>query len=237
MRAGRFHGGRFSCAGESGDMTQYQQAVAGVITPQMRRVAERERVEPEIIRREVAAGRLVIPANRLHLAGAGGTRLDPCGIGRAVSIKINANLGTSPLGSCREQELVKLRSAVRYGADTVMDLSTGSEQDATREFLIAGATVPVGTVPIYSMIARKPVEDLACEEMLEVIARQARQGVDFFTIHAGLRRRHLPLTSRRKMGIVSRGGSLLASGCCTQVGRNPCTRCSTRSAPSCATTT
>jgi len=192
-------------------MTQLQQALSGAVTAQMQRVAQRERIAPERVRQEVAAGRMVIPANRLHLAPAGGAcRLDPCGIGRAATTKINANLGASPLSSCRELELTKLQWAVRYGADAVMDLSTGGDLDATREHLIAHATVPIGTVPIYSMIVDRPVEELTVEHMLRTIRRQAEQGVDFMTIHAGILRRHLPLANRRKMGIVSRGGGLLA---------------------------
>ncbi len=192
-------------------MTQYQQALAGVITDEMRRVAQREGIDAEIIREQIAAGRLVIPANRLHLAGMGesGAPLDPCGIGRAVSTKINANIGASPLGSCKEQELEKLQQAVRFGADAVMDLSTGGDLDETRQHMIAHATVPIGTVPIYSMIAHKPIEELTCDDILSTIRKQAAQGVDFFTIHAGLLRKHLPLAAKRKLGIVSRGGSLL----------------------------
>ena len=178
----------------------------------MERVAQRENLTGEDIRREVAAGRLVIPANRLHLAAgeAGRTALDPCGIGRAVTTKINANIGASPNSSCSEMELTKLRWAIQYGADTVMDLSTGGDLDAIREMLIANASVPVGTVPMYSMIVDKPVEDLTYDDILAVIRKQAGQGVDFFTIHAGILRKHLPLTVKRKMGIISRGGSLLA---------------------------
>ncbi|HUU60326.1 MAG TPA: phosphomethylpyrimidine synthase ThiC [Phycisphaerae bacterium] len=191
-------------------MTQLEQARDGVVTPQIRRVAEREGVAAELIRDEVAAGRLVIPANRLHLQGTGPARLDPCGIGRAITTKINANIGASPVSSCRERELIKLRCAVRYGADAVMDLSTGGNLDETREHLLANASVPLGTVPIYSMIADKPVEELTCDDILRTIRKQAAQGVDFFTIHAGILRRHLDLLASRKIGIVSRGGSLLA---------------------------
>jgi phosphomethylpyrimidine synthase len=192
-------------------MTQYEQARAGTVTPEMQRVADRERVAGEAIRTEVAAGRLVIPANRLHLAGeeGGSSRLDPCGIGRAVTTKINANIGASPDSSCEEQERLKLDWAVRYGADAVMDLSTGGDLDETRRSLISAATVPLGTVPIYSMIVEKPVEALTHADILATIRRQAEQGVDFFTIHAGILRRHLPLAAKRRMGIVSRGGSLL----------------------------
>ena len=192
--------------------TQYQHAQAGVITDEMRRVGERENLPPQTIRQELAAGRLVIPANRLHLVGVppSGARLDPCGIGRAVATKVNANIGASPVSLSREVELQKLRWSVQYGADTVMDLSTGGDLDATREYLIASATVPVGTVPIYSMIVGKPVEELTGDDILNTIAAQAAQGVDFFTIHAGILSKHVPLARKRKMGIVSRGGSLLA---------------------------
>jgi phosphomethylpyrimidine synthase len=193
-------------------MTQYEAAKAGQTTPQMRRVADRERLAPETVRDEVAAGRLVIPANRLHLAGTDdpACRLDPVAIGRCATTKINANIGASPNASCKEQELVKLRWAVQYGADAVMDLSTGGNLDETRRFLIGRCTVPLGTVPIYSMIVQRPLEDLTFEHALQAIREQAAQGVDFFTIHAGIRRAHLPFARRRKMGIVSRGGSLLA---------------------------
>jgi phosphomethylpyrimidine synthase len=215
--------------------TQYEQAKAGVVTAQMLRVAQREGVSGELIRSELAAGRLVIPANQLHLKGlstnpatpasstgsASPTVLDPCGIGRAISTKINANIGASPLTSCKEQELLKLQWAVKYGADAVMDLSTGGDLDATREFLIANSTVPIGTVPIYSMIVGKSVEDLTCDDILKTIEKQAIQGVDFFTIHAGLLRRHLGLANKRRMGIVSRGGSLLAKWMVTHNRENP----------------
>ena len=193
-------------------MTQLTEARAGIITDQMQRVAVRESVSPETIRDEVAAGRLVIPANRLHIQGTGdgGARLDPIGIGRAVSTKINANIGASPISSCCKDESVKLNWAVKYGADTVMDLSTGGDLDEIRNHLIASSAVPLGTVPIYSMIVGKSVEDLTYDDILTAIKAQAAQGVDFVTIHAGLLRSHLPLIQKRKMGIVSRGGSLLA---------------------------
>ena len=198
-------------------MTQYEAAKNGTITPEMRRVAERESIDPQLVCDEVAAGRLVIPANRVHLAGGDRTdvRLDPCGIGPAVSTKINANLGASPLASDREGEMCKLRCAEQWGADAVMDLSTGGDLDATREAMVACTRLPVGTVPIYGMILGadgipKPVEELTYDEILRQIECQARQGVDFFTIHAGLLREHLALADKRLMGIVSRGGGLLA---------------------------
>ncbi len=192
--------------------TQYQQALVGNITPEIERVAERERLDAEFIRAEVAAGRLVIPANRLHLAGSAetGVRLDTIGIGRSVTTKINANIGASPVSSCKELELTKMQWAVRYGADAVMDLSTGGDLDEIRTHLISNSAVPLGTVPIYSMIAGRDIEDLTCEQMLATITAQAAQGVDFFTIHAGILREHLDFVRPRKMGIVSRGGSLLA---------------------------
>ena len=192
-------------------MTQYEQAAKGTITPQMQRVADRENVPAELVRHEIAAGRLVIPANHIHLAGRDGrAALEAIGVGRRLSTKINANIGSSPLKSCKEAELLKLNWAVQYSADTVMDLSTGTDLDEMREFLIASSTVPIGTVPIYSMIADKPIEELTCDDILATIRAQAIQGVDFFTIHAGILRRHVPMAMNRKMGIVSRGGSLLA---------------------------
>jgi len=203
-------------------MTQLQQAKAGVVTPQMAAVADAERLETEAVRRQVASGRMVIPANRVHVAGCGGgAKLQPRGIGRAATTKINANIGASPDSSCRDLELTKLQWAVRYGADAVMDLSTGGDLDATREYLLANATVPIGTVPIYSMIVERPVEELTVEVILAAIEKQARQGVDFMTIHAGILREHLPAAHGRKMGIVSRGGSLLAKWMATHGRQNP----------------
>jgi phosphomethylpyrimidine synthase len=189
-------------------VTQLEAAREGMITPEMKRVAERENVTATFIRDQVARGHLIIPANRRHLPPHG--RLDPIGIGRAVTTKINANLGASPVQSSQEEELAKLRHAVRYGADTVMDLSTGGDLNACREYLIQHSTVPIGTVPIYQMIVGKTIEELTCDDILKTVELQARQGVDYFTIHAGVLREHLPLLKHRIMGIVSRGGSLLA---------------------------
>ncbi len=193
-------------------MTQYTEALEGTVTPAMRRVAEREGLDETLIRDEIAAGRAVIPANRLHLDADGEKciGLDPCGIGRALSTKINANIGASPLSSCRDQELLKLQWAVKYGADAVMDLSTGGDLDDIRRHLIDRSTVPIGTVPLYSMIVETPIEELTCDDILATVHKQARQGVDFFTLHMGVLREHLPLVEKRRMGIVSRGGSLLA---------------------------
>ncbi|MEM7246739.1 MAG: phosphomethylpyrimidine synthase ThiC [Acidobacteriota bacterium] len=188
-------------------VTQLEHARLGTITPEMTRVAEREpHLTADQVRDEVAAGRMVIPANRTHLAG----RLDPMAIGRASLTKINANLGASPVSSGTDAEVEKLDWAVRWGADTVMDLSTGGDLDATREAIIGHSTVPIGTVPIYSMIIGRKIEDLDEACVLETLEHQARQGVDYFTIHAGVLREHLPHVAKRLIGIVSRGGSLLA---------------------------
>jgi phosphomethylpyrimidine synthase len=186
-------------------VTQMYYARRGEITPQIRRAAERDGLDPELVRRELAAGRLVITANIKHAA------LDPIAIGRAASIKINANIGNSAVDSDIEGELRKLHHAVHFGADTCMDLSTGGEIDAIRQAIIDASTVPVGTVPIYQMIADlEKGEDWTAEDLLDVIEHQARQGVDYMTVHAGLLSQHLPLVDRRVTGIVSRGGSLMA---------------------------
>ena len=188
-------------------VTQLEHARLGTITPEMRRVSEREpHLTPEQVRDEVAAGRMVIPANRVHL----GLGLDPMAIGRASKTKINANMGASPVSSGISEEVEKLDWAERWGADTVMDLSTGGDLDATREAIIGASKVPIGTVPIYSMIIGKRIEDLDAAAVLTMLEHQARQGVDYFTIHAGLLRQHLPFVEKRLIGIVSRGGSLLA---------------------------
>jgi phosphomethylpyrimidine synthase len=188
-------------------VTQLEHARLGIVTPEMRRVAEREgHLTPEQVREEVAAGRLVIPANRVHLSYA----LDAMGIGRASRTKINANMGASPVASTTAEEVEKLHWAERWGADTVMDLSTGGDLDATREAILRASTVPIGTVPIYSMIVGRKLEELSPEIILGEIEHQARQGVDYMTIHAGVLFEHLPYVRRRLIGIVSRGGSLLA---------------------------
>lgn len=186
--------------------TQIQAAQAGKITDEMRFVARTEGLEPELILDEVAAGRLVIPANKLHLK----TNLEPIGIGRVLAVKVNANIGASSARSSVEEEIRKMQTAVDAGADTIMDLSTGSGLDEIRRQLLAECTVPFGTVPIYQVIEGRSVEDIDTETILKVIEKQAEQGVDFFTIHAGLLKEHLPLLESRVAGIVSRGGSLLA---------------------------
>ena len=185
--------------------TQMHLARRGTVSPEMRRVAEREGLPPETVRDEVARGRMIIPANVHHGA------LDPMAIGLAARVKINANIGSSPTTSSLDEEVEKLRLAQEWGADTVMDLSTGKRIDETRAAILAEATVPIGTVPIYQALERvKRPEDLTAELLLEVIEHQARQGVDYMTIHAGVRLEHLPLCQHRVTGIVSRGGGLLA---------------------------
>ncbi len=242
-------------------LTQLEAARANVVTNEMQRVAERECVTPELIRSEVARGRLVIPANRRHLDGSAGAaptstadatngtavghpganasaaywvnqtvaqrrhviddpavlrgsrapkRLDPTGIGRMITTKINANIGASPVASGTSAEVEKLHWAQQFGADTLMDLSTGGNLTECRQAIVDHATIPIGTVPIYAMIIGRRIEDLSYDVILKEIERQAQQGVDYFTIHAGVLREHLPLIAKRTTGIVSRGGSLLA---------------------------
>jgi len=199
-------------------VTQLEHARVGAITPEMRRVAEREpHLSPEQVRDEIAAGRMVIPANKRHLSH----RLDPTCIGRASLTKINANMGASPVSSGTEEEVEKLRWAERWGADTVMDLSTGGDLDATREAIVRNASVPIGTVPIYSMIIGREIEELDEETILASLEHQAQQGVDYFTIHAGVLREHLPFVRDRVIGIVSRGGALLAKWMLQQGQQNP----------------
>ena len=188
-------------------ITQLESARLGIITPEMHRVAEREpHLTPTQIRDEIAAGRLIIPANIHHLK----KNLDPMAIGRASKTKVNANMGASPISSGTDQEVEKLHWAEQWGADTVMDLSTGGDLDACRAAIIENATVPIGTVPIYSMIIGKKIEDLDHALIMETLEKQAKQGVDYFTIHAGIKRAHLKFVKNRVIGIVSRGGSLLA---------------------------
>ena len=186
--------------------TQLQTAQTGTISDEVKFVAETENLDAEFVREELAAGRLVIPANKLHLK----TNLKPAGIGRALATKVNANIGTSSESSSIEVELEKMRAALDAGADAIMDLSTGGNLDDIRCELLAHCPVPFGTVPIYQVIERRNVEDIDAKIILEVIEKQARQGVDFFTIHAGVLKEHLPLTANRVAGIVSRGGALLA---------------------------
>jgi len=199
-------------------VTQLEHARLGIVTPQMRRVAEREgHLTPEQVRDEVAAGRMVIPANINHLR----LKLDPMAIGRASKTKVNANMGASPVSSSTEEEVEKLHWAVRWGADTVMDLSTGGDLNVTRRAIIENSTVPIGTVPIYSMIIGRKLEELDWPAIAAELENQAQQGVDYFTIHAGVRKAHLPFVRNRLIGIVSRGGSLLAKWMLTHNAENP----------------
>jgi phosphomethylpyrimidine synthase len=189
-------------------VTQMHLARRGDITDAMRFVAQREQLEPELVRTEVGRGRLIIPANVNHLKG----RLEPMGIGTVATVKINANIGNSAVTSDVDGELEKLHYAVHFGADTVMDLSTGGGIDAIREALIAASPVPIGTVPIYQVLQQVPdVPDITPQLFLDNLEHQARQGVDYWTIHCGILLEHLPLTVGRVTGIVSRGGSLLAA--------------------------
>ncbi|MFB6269626.1 MAG: phosphomethylpyrimidine synthase ThiC, partial [Halobacterium sp.] len=185
--------------------TQLHHARDGTVTDAMERVAEREGRDPEFVRQQVADGQAVIPANHAHDA------LDPMVIGREFATKVNANIGNSETTSGREEELRKLHTAVHYGADTVMDLSTGDDLDDIREMQVEHSPVPVGTVPIYEAVTRvDDVPDITADLLLDVIEKQAEQGVDYMTIHAGVLAEHLPLTDGRTTGIVSRGGSILA---------------------------
>jgi phosphomethylpyrimidine synthase len=199
-------------------VTQLEHARLGTITPEMRRVAEREpHLTAEQVRSEVAAGRMIVPANVVHLQHA----LDPMCIGRASKTKINANMGASPVSSSTDEEVEKLKWAERWGADTVMDLSTGGNIDECRKAIIRNSRVPIGTVPIYSMIIGRKIEDLTESIIMQSLLEQAKQGVDYFTIHAGVLREHLPFVQKRLIGIVSRGGSLLAKWMLVHGKQNP----------------
>jgi phosphomethylpyrimidine synthase len=185
--------------------TQMHYARKGQITGEMDYVAQREKLAPELIRSEVARGRMIIPANIHHRA------LEPMAIGIASKCKINSNIGNSATTSNIAGELEKLEYSVKYGADTVMDLSTGGNIPEIRQAIINASPVPIGTVPIYEALSRvRRIEDLTPQVMLEVIEEQAEQGVDYMTIHAGVLIQYIPLTTKRVTGIVSRGGSILA---------------------------
>ncbi len=199
-------------------MTQIEQARRGTVTPEMEAVARDEGLAPELVRDEVARGRMVIPANRVHLQQG----LRPMGVGIAARTKINANIGKSAITSDTQCELEKLHAALKYGADTVMDLSTGDQIDAVRQRILQAAGVPVGTVPIYQMVQQlDDVADMRPEDFLEIVQRQARQGVDYMTVHCAILREHLPLTEHRLTGIVSRGGSLVAKWMSVHRQQNP----------------
>jgi phosphomethylpyrimidine synthase len=207
---------RTAFAADAECRTQMHLAKAGVVSPEMARVAEREELDAELIRDEVARGRMIIPANVNH------TALDPMAIGLRARVKINANIGNSPTSSSLDEEVDKLTVSEKWGADTVMDLSTGKRIDETREAIIAAASVPIGTVPIYQAVEQvKRIEDLAGDELVANIEHQARQGVDYMTIHAGVRLEHLPLCQHRVTGIVSRGGGVLARWMVHHMAENP----------------
>jgi phosphomethylpyrimidine synthase len=182
-------------------------------------VAQRESLPAEQVREEIATGRMVIPANRVHLQG----RLEPMAIGIAASCKINANIGNSAVTSDVDEELKKLHTAVHFGADTVMDLSTGKQIDAIRSAIIAASPVPIGTVPIYQMLEELggQIEDMRPQHFLDMVEHQAKQGVDYMTIHCGVLLEHLHLTTARVTGIVSRGGSLIAKWMMAHRQQNP----------------
>src|SRR6202049_1221801 len=189
---------------DDGNFSQMHYARKGLITEEMTYVADREKLSPDLVRDEVARGRMIVPANINH------PELEPMCIGVASLCKINSNIGNSAVTSNIDEELKKLHTSVHFGADTVMDLSTGGEIHEIRETILRHSPVPIGTVPIYEAISRvKRVEDLNAEVMLEVIEEQAEQGVDYMTIHAGVLIQYLPMVSKRITGIVSRGGAIL----------------------------
>lgn len=190
-------------------VTQMHYAKRGITTPEMEFVAIRENIDPEIVRQEVAAGRAIIPSNINH------PESEPMIIGSRFHVKINANIGNSAVTSSIEEEVEKMLWAVRWGADTIMDLSTGKHIHATREYIIRNSPVPVGTVPIYQALEKVNgvVEDLTWEIYRDTLIEQAEQGVDYFTIHAGVLLRYIPMTVNRTTGIVSRGGSIMAQWC------------------------
>jgi phosphomethylpyrimidine synthase len=193
----------------NGPLTQMIYARRGEVTPEMEFVALREGMDPTFVRDEVARGRAIIPANVNH------PELEPMIIGRAFKVKINANIGNSAVSSSIEEEVEKLRWATLWGADTVMDLSTGKNIHETREWILRNSPVPIGTVPIYQALEKVGgvAEDLSWEVYRDTIIEQCEQGVDYFTVHAGVLLRFIPLTASRLTGIVSRGGSILAKWC------------------------
>ncbi|PRQ09823.1 phosphomethylpyrimidine synthase ThiC [Enhygromyxa salina] len=196
-------------AEQAGNWSQMHFARKGIITEEMRFCAIRENVEPEFVRSEIARGRAIIPANIKH------TELEPMIIGRKFLVKINANIGNSAVSSSIEEEVEKLQWSTRWGADTVMDLSTGKQIHETREWIVRNAPVPIGTVPIYQALekVKGKAEDLNIDVFMQTLEEQAEQGVDYFTIHAGVLLRYVPMTAKRVTGIVSRGGSIMAKWC------------------------
>ena len=191
------------------NVTQMHYARQGIITPEMEYIAIREKCTPEFVRDEVAIGRAIIPANINH------TELEPMIIGRNFHVKINANIGNSAVSSSISEEVEKMTWSIRWGGDTVMDLSTGPQIHETREWILRNSPVPIGTVPIYQALEKVDgkAEDLTWELFRDTLIEQAEQGVDYFTIHAGVLLRYVPLTAKRLTGIVSRGGSIMAKWC------------------------
>lgn len=191
------------------NVTQLHYARKGIITPEMEFIAIRENMDPEFIRSEVAGGRAIIPANINH------TESEPMIIGKNFHVKINANIGNSAVTSSIQEEVEKMTWAIKWGADNIMDLSTGKDIHTTREWIIRNSPVPVGTVPIYQALEKVKgvAEDLTWDVYRDTLIEQAEQGVDYFTIHAGVLLRYIPLTIKRTTGIVSRGGSILAGWC------------------------
>lgn len=196
-------------AKQGANVTQMHYARNGVITSEMEYVAIREGVEPEFVRKEIAEGRAILPANINH------PEAEPMIIGRNFHVKVNANIGNSAVSSSIAEEVEKMTWATRWGADTIMDLSTGKNIHTTREWIIRNAPVPVGTVPIYQALEKVNgiAEDLTWEVYRDTLIEQAEQGVDYFTIHAGVLLRYIPITAKRTTGIVSRGGSIMAQWC------------------------
>ena len=195
--------------GDTGNRSQMHYARRGIITPEMKYVAIRENVAPEFVRDEIARGRAILPANINH------PETEPMIIGRNFLVKINANIGNSAVGSTIGEEVDKLRWSVKWGADTVMDLSTGKNIHETREWIVRNSPVPIGTVPIYQCLEKVggDPDKLTIDLFIETLIEQAEQGVDYFTIHAGVRLAYIPLTAKRLTGIVSRGGSIMAKWC------------------------
>ncbi len=203
------HTGRRPLRATSGPVTQLAYARRGEVTPEMAFVATREGVDPELVRSEIAAGRAILPANVNH------PESEPMVIGSRFLVKVNANIGNSAVSSSIEEEVEKLTWATRWGADTVMDLSTGPDIHTTREWILRNSPVPIGTVPIYQALEKVDgvPEELTWDLYRDTLIEQAEQGVDYFTIHAGVLLRYVPMTARRMTGIVSRGGSIMAAWC------------------------
>ena len=200
----------------SPNQSQMYFARKGVLTEEMAYVALREKLEPELVRSEVARGRMIIPANVNHL------NLEPMAIGIAALCKVNANIGNSQTTSDATEELNKLQYSVKYGADTVMDLSTGGDIDGIRKAILAASPVPIGTVPLYQALQiAKDTKRLTAADLIDMLEHQAKQGVDYFTIHAGVLMEHLPLVKNRITGIVSRGGSIMAEWMIEHHQQNP----------------